>query len=349
MATRTWIGGAPAVKQVDHCTPGSVAAGRTFTVTIGQRAESFTASVGTVPEVTAALKTQCTNSAYPEFSSDIVWTEDGTKLIATANVAGEPFVLSLSATGGASFTRAASVASQGPYHLGDVNNWNTIATPNTLPVTGDTIIFERWATDIRYGLEDLSGQTFARVDFRQTETGGVGLPFNRANGRREYLPRYFKAGMTEINVGNADGLGSGSGLLRLDTGTAQTTLTMYQTGAPSEAGAASLEWKGTHASNLIHLIKGIFGCCRLSGETATIGTLRVDFLSDALNDSLSIIDSGCTLSTLEANSGLIGLRTTPTTIKFRNGRVYVYSGCDLTAVTTIDLADGGPLLLSKAG
>ena len=128
-------GVAAAVAQVDDVTPANVEIGDVFTIRLTNRAGetyliSFTATATTVQNVVEGLSalaaTASTNGWGPW--NEVVTTEDDTKLIITASVAGEPFWVTTGATNGGAadtqtLTRSASTACGGPSIWSDTDNW----------------------------------------------------------------------------------------------------------------------------------------------------------------------------------------------------------------------------------
>lgn len=222
----------------------------------------------------------------------------------------------------------------GPNWFSDANNWSGI----TLPINGDTIVFEAGSVDCLYGLAQ-SSLAPAILDIRASYTGKIGLAPKTDTGYYEYRNQYLAIGPGTIYVGQGDG--SGSGRLKIDTGATQTAVTVYATGAASDSGYAPLLWKGTHASNALTVYKGDVGIAVIRGEVATLSTLYVGYTSSQASDSEVTCGDGTTLGTVIQEGGMLvvgGKSTTAIT------SLTVYAG-----EATIRGTDGVTALVVRGG
>lgn len=327
MANVTWRGDAPAVAQVDTLTVGgTIEVGDVFTVTINGKAVSISASTTSVTTTATEIYTALIASTIPEFL-EISWANPSAGVItATANEAGKPFTLTATTTeagGGAAdaqtFVRSATTASSGPNDWSIAANWSGAA----IPANGDNVYIQNSNVPILYGLSQ-SGVTLAslNVDASFQNGGRIGLP--RHTGLYwEYRPTYLAIGATAINIGAGEG--NGSDRIKIDTGSVQTTLSVYKTGAGAEEGIEALLWKGTHASNLVQILRGSVGGAVFGGETATVATLRTGYLTDRAGDSMVRCGSGTTLTTLEQEGGRLTVNSAFTTLT-KDGGTFTANG-----------------------
>lgn len=198
-------------------------------------------------------------------------------------------------------TQALVVASNtvdptGPYHWDDANNWSGGAVPSG----GDIVYVQNISTDIKYGLGGISG-TLAELHFMASFTGKFGLKPVNENGYYEYRTTSGTVKSTLVMIGEGDG--PGSPFISINASSVQTELIVTNTGSPDDTTIPALLWKGTHASNVVRLFKGSFGCALLVGEVATIATLQIGYLTDREADVQYAIGPGITPTTIQISGG----------------------------------------------
>jgi hypothetical protein len=125
-----------------------------------------------------------------------------------------------------------------------------------------------------------------------------------------------------------------SKLIKINLGTAQSTITVYRTGSSGETGRNALQIRGTHAANSIQIIGSVPNTTAAdvgiaaNGELATFATVRQD------TGTLTIGQAGggtVTLTTVTKNGGTLGLYAAATTITNYSGDLYHYTGAVTTA------------------
>lgn len=193
-------------------------------------------------------------------------------------------------------TVSALVTPTGPHHWNDAANWDQ----NSVPVNGSDVRIENTDSSILYGLGQ-SAVTLDSLDVRASFTGSIGLSDVNAAGFYEYLDTHLEIGATAVRIG--EGEGTGSSLIRLDTGSAQTDVTVWATGSASSASGYAVEWIGTHASNALTVYKGSVGVAIGAGETAVLSTLDVSFTNSRESDALVYLGDDVTVGTIEKNGG----------------------------------------------
>ena len=337
MATHIWRGDAPAVAQVDTVQITGYDAATTYIIMINGKTVSVpgtTDANGTATALAAAWNA----STIPEFE-EITASASTDTVTLTADTAGVPFTAVSSVSGGGGTIGAVTnaTANAGP-NVWAANNFDSGA----LPANGDTVIVENSSSEILYGL-DQSAVTLAVLTIRQSFTGKIGLPRSNANGYVEYRETFLAISATTINVG--EGEGNGSGRIKLDTGANQAALNVHNKATRAETGIACLLWKGTHADNTLNVIKGDVGVAFFGGETATVATLKVGYLSNQSGDSSVVCGSGTTLTTVEVRGGQVELNSNVTTITQTGGSVNLRGSA---TVTTWNL-DGGIAYYCSSG
>lgn len=349
MSDVRWTGGAAAVAQVTtFAFGGTWEATDLIRVVIGSKKYDFTAGSTTTATVVSSLVTTwnaLSSSDYPEFA-EITASANTTTLTLTADTAGVPFTATLTPleTGGGAAdaqtiegagtatTGTAATAATGPNHWDDARNWSGGA----VPVNSDNVYIENSAVHIRYGLAQ-SGVTLTSLNIAASFTGDIGLADVNSFGSTAYLEyrsQYLAIGATTINIG--DGAGQGSGRLKINTGSVQTTMNVRGTATGAEQDLEALIWKGTHASNAVNISRGSVGVAVYGGEVATIATLRVGYQTSQLTDSQVRIGAGITLATLNQSGGQVRLGAGLTTVAKTGGELTIEAG----SVTTLTDDDG---------
>lgn len=323
MATRYWIGTAPAVKQLDTLTVGgTIETDDRFIVTLtGEDGETEVLNVEAGSTVAADVATtiQAAASALttPLFAA-ITWSTNGADILAEAKTAGVPFYCATSTTedgGGAAddqtFTRAATVANSGPCDWHTAANWSD----ETKPVTGDTVYIENCATDILYGLNQ-SAVTLAALHVRQNFLGKLGQ-----------AGAYLRIGATIVNIGEHYGstTPAGSPRIKLDLGTTQTAIFIYNSARyAAEANLPPVRLLADHNNTALYLQRGHVGlCCENPTETSRFDRIVLSSIDNQRSDANLVCGPGLTLNELLQNGGTCALQSAATTIEIRAGTLTI--------------------------
>lgn len=345
MGTVIFTGNAQADKQVNTITPASVTIGNIFTVTINGKAISFTATAATVANVTAGLVNAIQSAtSYPEFG-EVTAADNTTNLTLTANTAGTPFTQTSSAatgagTPGCTLVTSTTTANSGPNVWNLADNWDT----GVVPVTGDDVYIDQLAIDILYGL-DQSAVTLATLNIGAGYTGKIGLPQWNVRGYWEYRDTYLAIGATALTIG--DGPGSGSGRIKIDTGSVQTAITVEQSAAGADTGIEAILWKGTHASNTLVITKGEMACAGLAGEVATLSSVEISSKLSPATDVYLRLSSGCTLTTVTQLGGKAEINSNTTTLTLKGQCTCTVAGTATLGTVTLD--QGATLVNKSSG
>lgn len=334
MATPRWESGAAKVAQVQtYAFAGTWETDDLIRVTVGKKIKDLTAGSTTTATVVSNTDTNIdalSSSTYPEITATptgFTASSATTTLTLTAKTAGVPFTCTLTpleANGGAAdaqtiegagtaTTGTAATANAGPNVWSTPANWSAGA----VPAAGDTVYIDNSSADIFYGLSN-AGATITATHITQSYTGLVGLPKTNTAGTAypEYRTDYLTLDCTTWHIGA--GPGQGSGRIKVNSGTVQTTVNVYNTGTPKEFDLEAMLWKGTHASNVMN-VRGSasVGVAVFGGETATIATLSVD------ENARVRCGAGTTLTTVNVNSGTVELNSNITTLNVYGGTVTV--------------------------
>lgn len=344
MANQILLGSAAAIAQVTSLTVGGTpASGNTYSVTMGfgaGKTVTYTAT-GTDTNTTIATGLQkfLAASLFPEFLEE-AWTNPSAAVIyATALVAGMPFTLTTATTGTGSPTlaQATVTANSGPSDVSIASNWST----GSLPVTGDVLYFQNLNVPALYNLQALAAITPANIFGDGSMTAAIGLPVNNPNGYREYRQRFFQftgcSGVVEIGLGQ----GQGSGKVQFDFQSGNFTANVYKSATSSETGMPAVQLKGGSSSTAINHNKGTLGIALLAGETATVPTLNVDYVSNQAGDAQVWTGPGCTLTTVNMNGGQLNSRCAVPTLNSTGGTATVYAG-NMTLANLENAGAGAP-------
>lgn len=357
MATRRWLGAALAVAQVETLTVANTwAANDTGTVTINGR--DITITVGTTATTTqiatelAAVLNSSSSTLGTGYSAnergpnvaefkEFTAAASGSTVVLTGSTKGKPFTVtaSESTAGTGTLTTATTTAATGPNHFNNADNWSGGA----IPVDSDAVVFDSGEVDCLYGL-DQSAVSPETVDITMGYTGNIGLPKTNVDNASypypEYRSQFLALGVstdavtTDITIGQ--GSGAGSQRIKLDSGSGQAVLLVLNTGQAESDAAPTVEWKGTHASNVATISKGNVGIAFTAGETAVVATLNVGYQTNISGDSRVYCGSGVTLTTVNISGGVLTTNSAMTTVNQTDGELIHYAG----AVTTINLDKG---------
>lgn len=349
MATNVWQGNAPAVKEVSTFTVSLTwATNDTATLTCGSASVTFTVGgTQTIAAVVAGLVAawnDTTNEA-PE-TAEVTASDNSPDITLTSDTAGIPFTVTSSevtATDGVVGDQVDTTANSGPNCWDTAANWSLGA----VPVATNDVVFENSSISCLYGLAQ-SGATLTSFKQFQTFTGTIGLPRNNtadvSNPYAEYRPTYLAVDVTSVYLGI--GGGAGSGRIKLDTGTVQTDVNIWDSGVVIESGIPAILWKGTHASNTLTIDKGSLGVAFYGGELATILTLKVAYTDNQATDVSLICGVGLTLTTQDIDGGVVTINNDGVTTNQRAGVLTVLGSAAMT--TTLRL-DGGTCHWNSVG
>lgn len=342
MATTSWQGDAAAVAQVDTVQVTLFDAATTYTLTINGKDVSVagtTDAAGTATALAAAWNA----SIEPEVA-EITASSATDTVTLTGDTAGKPFVVTSSVSGGTGTIGAVTsdTAATGPNHWDNADNWSGDA----VPVNADDVVIEQ-GSDILYGLGQ-SAVTLTSLTVKRSFSGRIGLPeianADQATGNRyaEYRATYLAIGATTILIG--EGPGTGSGRIKIDTGSVAHTMNLYGTGSPLEVGLPSVLLKGSNAANVLNVTRGSIGVAVLAGETAQLATLRVGYETQVETDAQVRLGGGVTLAAVETSGGQVEINGATTTMVVGAGTIDVRAG----AHASITL-DGGTLVYRGTG
>ena len=335
MATKRWLGTAPAVAQVSTAVITGYDVTTTYTVTIGGIPVSVIGQGGTAATTATALRAALNASTHPYFSA-ITWSGSSADITGTADTAGVPFVAASSVAGGAGTFGAFSTttANAGPSDWSTAANWSG----GVAPVSTDDIIIEGNDRNIMWGL-DQNAVDLTSLKIMQSYTGKIGLNSEQfatsadgetANtGKTEYRQSYLKVGWDRADIGQSYGPSSAQGSQRIklnnDKAGAGITTIHGSASAGSDTNLPAIRLLFSNAAHDLYVRSapgGVGVACENASETSTMGRLSC---SDTSSGSRVSAGPGVTLASWDQLGGANVLQAAAT-------------------VTTVDV-DGGTLQL----
>lgn len=305
MAINRWINNTGAeVAQVWKGTITTTTNGHTYVVTLTMDDAStvaITYVVANPPDTTATLVATgfiaAWNASTHPAVARITATQSGAQVILTADTAGVPFSVAASGTGTWSGT-GNTTSNVGNNDYGTASNWslNTVpASTNDVVIGGPT---SGQSVSILYGLNQ-SSVDIAAFNVQKDYNGQIG---REEDGKSYYL---------RIDPDTVDYQGSAN-LAFIDIGSANISPQVECNGS-ALTGKFALYLKGSNIATL-EVRKGKVGIAPLTGETTTVATLLVSFLSNPQGDSDVTVGSGVTLTTLTQSGGKCLLKCAATTV-----------------------------------
>ncbi len=340
MASMRWKGAAQAVAQVTTVAITGYDAATTYTLTVGSKSVS-TIAAGSANLTAAALVTAWNASTEPELA-EVTASGSTSPLTLTGDTAGVPFTVVPAVSGGTGTIGSATAvtAATGPNHWDNANNWSG----GSVPTGSDSVYIENSSTSIKYGLAQ-SGVTLTLLQIASSFTGDIGLPATNQTGSanyQEYRATYLAISATTLNIG--DGPGQGSGRIKIDLGSVQTTANIRNTSSGAETNLEAVQLKGTHASNVVNITKGSVAIAGYGGDVSTVATLTVGYVSSPSTDARVRCGSGVSLTTLQMSGGEVELNAGLTTVTMTAGTLTVNAG-NVTTLTS----DGGTVYYKGTG
>lgn len=335
MATKIFRGDAPDVAQVDLITVGgTVEVGDRFQHTINGKTVEGVASTTNLATTASDIETALEAEDVPPEFAELSIDTDTSIVEVTAAAAGVPFTLTADTveTDGApkdsqTYVKSSSVNSSGHWNWDVAANWNA----SGVPASGDAVVIGNVADSIKYGLAQ-SGVTLASLTILQEFTKDIGLPTineDGANSYFEYRDQYLTIGATVINIGQ--GPGDGSGRIKLNVGTVQTELNIFNSGQSADDSLEPILWKGTNINNVVEVSKGVLGIAVLAGETAAAAVLRVGYMENQTSDSKVRCGSGFTCAEVQQSGGILETNATITEIN-QTGGTHVFNTGNVTTL-----------------
>lgn len=259
MANNIWTGNGQKAIQVVTITPSNVGIGDIFTLTVGNKVVSFTATEATVANVCTGLVAAIATAVAAgvrEFS-EFTAVDGTTKITLTSNEAGRPFTVTPGHTDG-NATATEDLVLATVTANGSENDFANAAFVDT-----NDGFFDGLASNVPI----LWGLNNPTVDLSSLSvingfSGQVGLPSYNTDGYYEYRT-------TELTFGTVTTLTVDSTQLqfmRINVGANDCTLNMHN---------GNLDWRGTGSGNIVNVYGGNLKIAVPAGHVATISQLNM--------------------------------------------------------------------------
>lgn len=294
MAIVTFRGDAAAIAQVTTITIDTYDVATTYKVTINGKVISTIGTGGTVAATATALYQLLVDCQFPEFA-EITWTNPSAgTILATSTLAGRPFTLTATETGGTGgCTATATTASSGPADLSITSNYSTGA----LPSAADTMVFENLENGLLYNVGALSAIALARVVFKNCKTG-IGLMNWNPTGYWEYRTTFMLLQATIIEYDNPN-----CPYGRINNQTTQMTMTVTNTGSSPNPPLESLLVLNVNNSSVLNVNGGTVAVAGHYSEVSTIDTINQGYNTQQAGDAYVRIGRGVTLEQINRIGG----------------------------------------------
>lgn len=283
--------------------------------------------------------------------SRITATSSAGVVTLTHDDAGRPFTLTVAETGAGSVALAHPTVATGPDHFDNADNWSG----DTVPVDADDIVFDEGSGSCLFGIT----QSFcpASLTMLQGWTGTAGLPRTNtddpAHPFDEYLGQYLEfddaAGQTTITIDIGQGVGQGSGRIKIDTNNCSgQTFNIHDSGSRAESAVPAILLRFTTSDTVVNVQRGDVGIAFHEGDTGHIGNLNVGFLEDQDRDSTVVCGNDADIgnATIDITGGVVSIdsATATGTITIDGGTLDVLSGAHASII-----ADGGTVNYQSTG
>lgn len=342
MATKRWLGQAAATFDIWTISLSGTVTSQTYSANINGKSITFTAggadTVATVIAGLVAVWTSVTSPPPPEFS-ELTPVVSGTTLVATGTVAGRPSTVTVSTSGGATYSITHTATATGPNDFTNAQNWST----GSAPANSDVLVFDNGSTDCKYNLT--SSLTGVTVLVQGGFSGDIGLPFINSDNSQMYA-EYRTTSLTlaggTLTI-NCPTIARGNFAFGANT----TTIRILNTSSQrQDAYTPIILVTGGNSSSEIDISKGDVGVAFYQGTTATFPIINTGFAGNASSDVKLVCGAGSTLTTVSQNGGKVILQANVTTANVGiNGGMLTMQD---NAATTIN-ARGGTVVINSTG
>lgn len=313
------------VSQITTLTPTAVNSA-TYGVTINDKGHTAYTADGsaTVQEIVEGLVAILEDITIPEYV-EATYTEDNTKVIATGDSLGTPFTIVDASGGGGSIAVSTTTEANSPNHW-DLKNFDT----QQLPGNGDTVIITKLTEEqsIKYNL-DQSAVTLALLEIRADSNAVIGLSDINTESTSyyqvDYRETHLKISATAVRIG--EGQGTGSRMIRLNLGTAQTDVTIYSTSSQSlNFDEAPVHLLASNVSNTLQIFNGFVDLGMLASSTSSQWDTIIQ------NGGSLRCGKDVTLATLEIRNCVTETRKAVTTVTVRENATLTHFAGDITTL-----------------
>lgn len=314
MTTKRWLGNAAAVADVWTITLSGTVTSQTYTLMINSKSISYTATGGdTVSTVLAGIQSawSAISPAPPVEFTELTATAlpiggPFTSVVLTGNTPGKPCTITISTSGGATFTIAHDQSATGPHDFANPLNWSG----GIAPVNSDTLVFDSGSIPCRYNL--ITSLTGITLSVEPGYSGQIGLPFINSDSSTAYA-EYRPTSLTLVG-GTAVINSSQIGRCNLAFGANMAVIRILATGTRVDRNIPVCLITGGDGSSELDITTGDVGLAWYQGTTSTMPIIRTGYLNNATSDVSLIVGTGATLNTVTKNGGLFDTRSSLATL-----------------------------------
>ena len=272
MAIVNYVGRQRRRAQVNTITISSNTTAQTFPVTYGGlwSVQYQAVSGDTTATIASALLSliQDADGGFVESGWEIGSANN--TIVMTGPADGAPVTISVSG-GNGTIAIANTTTPLSPYDASDTLNYSG----NSLPSSGDRLVFEDSDAGPQYNLTALAGIPLT-FDRRPTHTGRIGLPNTNDAGFAEYRTTHLSANGTALLFDENGSEQAGQYRVNwVSTSAVTVTHTSQSQGFGGQAGSEVLEIKGLPANSTINLAGGRLALAPGSSDTGGASTILI--------------------------------------------------------------------------
>jgi hypothetical protein len=291
-----------------------------------------TIAAGSANATATALANAWNASTHP-YCAAVTASANTDTVTLIADVAGVPFVVTSSVSGGTGTIGSATTAtaSAGPNHWDTAANWST----GSVPANGDNVYLRNCLVPILWGLAQ-SGVAPALLVVEQSFEGQLGLPYNQFttaagttdDSAPEYRNTYLAIAAVAAKIGEnySSQSSTGSPLLKVDFSTAAAAVAVYDSGQSSD-GLPPVRIKANSSSATLKVYGGaqVAVCFEAPAESGELASIEV-FASGGSGAPGVYVGANVTIATHFQEAGAGVIRNAPTTVKVESGASLTLAG-----------------------
>jgi hypothetical protein len=326
VATVRYNGGAQDIADVWTATPGGTIGTETFSLTVNNKAITYTAESGdAVAEVVDGLVAAWNASGDSEIT-EATAVDSTTLATITGDTKGVPLVIGSSATGSATLAMSNTVAATGKRHWGNDDNWDT----GTAPVSGDSAIIDVDNAKIYYDLGQ-SAVTLSNLLLNGSRIE-LGLADQSSSSYSQYRDTALQISVDTLTIRNC------GGRCRFDLGSENAVIIVERTASSLERRVPALRFVGTGTVTL-EVRSGSVGY-GFNDEVANLESYKMTGGIITLGTSVVVGGNGeIAGGAFVTRSALVGVTV------YRGGSMWVSEG----GVTTLTLERGSACSYLSSG
>ncbi len=281
-----WVGGAPAVAQVSSVQVTAYDVATTYKISVGGTNGApqvdLTALAAGGANATATALASAWNASVHPYCTGVTASAATDTVSFTADVAGVPFVVTKSVSGGSGTLGSvtAVTANSGPNDWSTAANWSAAAAP----AVNDRVFIRNSVIPIYWGLAQSGVAPDLLIVEKSFTSASLGLPlgkFRTGTGFNTSVPEYRQADLaigaavTRIGEGIAAANTKMSGLIKINLGSTNGVVAIYGSGTADDNGPAVLLRMNHASATLTHYAGKVGLCWEVPGQAGQVATIDV--------------------------------------------------------------------------